>query len=68
MASSAAANTGSGTWFRFRFTPAEWRRLLADPAFLWETGNSYAPRRLMGIDVVIVPDHGGAPGKGRTAP
>jgi hypothetical protein len=44
--------------FSFRFTPAEWRALLADPDFLRDHGNSYsAPRRLMGIAVVIVPDH-----------
>jgi hypothetical protein len=44
--------------FSFRFTPAEWRALLADPDFLKDRDNSYsAPRRLMGIAVVIVPDH-----------
>ncbi len=41
-----------------RFTPAEWRRLLEDRAFLNECGNRYTPpRRLMGVDVEIVPDH-----------
>jgi hypothetical protein len=43
--------------FSFRFTPAEWRRVLADAAFLREPGNSYRPRRLMGLPVEIVPDH-----------
>jgi hypothetical protein len=42
----------------FRFTPAEWRRLLADAAFLRQPDNSYIPpRRLMGVSVEIVPDH-----------
>ncbi len=41
-----------------RFTPAEWRVLLEDRSFLEEPDNSYAePRRLMGVPVVIVPDH-----------
>ncbi len=41
------------------FTPAEWRRLLEEPSFLRQTDNSYAsPRRLMGVPVAIVPDHG----------
>ncbi len=40
-----------------RFTPAEWRRLLADPEFLDEADNGYLPRRLMGLPVRIVPDH-----------
>jgi hypothetical protein len=43
--------------FLFRFTPAEWRRLLEDAAFLRHPGNSYRPRRLMGVAVLIVPDH-----------
>ncbi len=51
-------SAGAEQRFRFRFTPAEWRRLLEDPAFLSEADNSYAPpRRLMGVPVVIVPDH-----------
>ncbi len=42
-----------------KFTPAEWRVLLEDRSFLEEPDNSYAPmRRLMGVPVVIVPDHG----------
>ena len=42
-----------------RFTPAEWRHLLEDPSFLDEPDNSYAePRALMGLPVLIVPDHG----------
>jgi hypothetical protein len=40
-----------------RFTPAEWRRLLEDAAFLRDRDNSYAPRRLMGLPVEIVPVH-----------
>lgn len=41
-----------------RFTPAEWRLLLEDPAFLKDLDNSYLkPRRLMGAKVEIVPDH-----------
>lgn len=43
--------------FALRFTPAEWRSLLADAAFLRDRDNSYAPRRLMGLAVEIVPDH-----------
>lgn len=40
------------------FTPAEWRQLLEDPSFLAEADNRYLPpRRLMGVEVVIVPDH-----------
>lgn len=47
-----------GPRFLFRFTPAEWRRLLADAAFLRQPDNSYIPpRRLMGVSVEIVPDH-----------
>jgi hypothetical protein len=41
-----------------KFTPAEWRVLLEDPSFLREPDNSYArPRVLMGLPVLIVPDH-----------
>ena len=41
-----------------RFTPAEWRHLIEDPSFLRDADNSYAvPRRLIGLTVVIVPDH-----------
>jgi len=44
--------------FCFRFTPAEWRHLLADPAFLADDDNSSTvPRKLMGVPVVIIPDH-----------
>ena len=40
------------------FTPAEWRSLLEDAAFLGERDNRYSPpRRLMGVEVRIVPDH-----------
>jgi hypothetical protein len=41
------------------FTPAEWHALLADRGFLRSDDNSFeAPRRLMGVPVEIVPDHG----------
>ncbi|MDB5459849.1 MAG: hypothetical protein JWO72_1590 [Caulobacteraceae bacterium] len=40
-----------------RFTPAEWRYLLEDKAFLREAGNSYWPRRFMDVPVEIIPDH-----------
>ncbi len=41
-----------------RFTPREWRLLLEDPAFLNDQDNRYlTPRRFMGADVEIVPDH-----------
>jgi hypothetical protein len=44
--------------FPLRFTPAEWRHLLEDGAFLAEEDNRYAPPRLlMGVKVEIVPDH-----------
>jgi hypothetical protein len=46
--------------FALRFTPAEWRRLLADADFLRDPDNSYRPRRLMGVPVQIVPDHAAA--------
>ncbi len=47
-----------GHGFEFRFTPAEWRHLLEDESFLLEADNSYRhPRRLMGVPVVIIPDH-----------
>lgn len=41
------------------FTPAEWRAILEDGSFLSGPDNDYvAPRRLMGLEVAIVPDHG----------
>ncbi len=40
-----------------RFTPAEWRALLEDRSFLEQPDNDFAPRRLMGLPVEIVPDH-----------
>ncbi len=43
--------------FTLRFTPVEWRMLLGDESFLKDPGNSYRPRRLMGVPVQIVPDH-----------
>jgi hypothetical protein len=40
------------------FTPAEWRALLEDRAFLLAEDNRFElPRRLMGVPVEIVPDH-----------
>jgi hypothetical protein len=44
--------------YTLRFTPAEWRSLLHDEAFLRDPDNSFHPRRLMGLPVQIVPDHG----------
>jgi hypothetical protein len=44
--------------FALRFTPAEWRCVLEDAAFLRDQDNSYrTPRRLMGVRVEIVPSH-----------
>jgi len=52
-------NRTPGEGFCFRFTPAEWRHLLEDPGFLRQSDNScFNPRKLMGVPVVIVPDHG----------
>jgi len=42
--------------YAFRLTPAEWRSVIQDETFLKEPGNSYQPRRLMGVPVEIVPD------------
>lgn len=40
------------------FTPAEWRSILDDPAFLDDVDNDWhAPRRLLGVAVRIVPSH-----------
>jgi hypothetical protein len=47
----------SGRKIALRFTPAEWRHLLEDASFLRDCDNGYAPRRLMGLPVEIVPDH-----------
>ena len=45
--------------YALRFTPAEWRCVLEDEAFLEDKDNRYCPpRRLMGVEVRIVPDHG----------
>ena len=45
--------------FVLHFTPAEWRAILEDESFLDERDNRYrVPRRLMGLEVAIVPDHG----------
>jgi hypothetical protein len=46
-----------GQAFAFHFTPAEWRLILEDPRFLTGDGNSYRPRRFLGLSVRIVPDH-----------
>jgi hypothetical protein len=43
--------------YAFRLTPAEWRAVIKDETFLKDPGNSYQPRRLMGVPVQIVPDH-----------
>ncbi|MDB5419382.1 MAG: hypothetical protein JWP50_2801 [Phenylobacterium sp.] len=48
-----------GGVFVLHFTPAEWRAILEDGSFLSGPDNDYvAPRRLMGLEVAIVPDHG----------
>jgi len=47
--------------YALRFTPAEWRFILQDRGFLKDRDNRFQPpRRLMGLPVVIVPDHGPA--------
>ena len=43
--------------YKLRFTPAEWRMQVEDPSFLTDPGNSYQPRRLMGVPVQIIPSH-----------
>jgi hypothetical protein len=43
--------------YTLHFTPAEWRQVIDDVRFLLDAGNSYRPRRLMGIPVEIIPDH-----------
>ncbi len=43
--------------YTLRFTPAEWRQVIDDVRFLLDAGNSYFPRRLMGVPVEIIPDH-----------
>ena len=44
--------------FTLHFTPAEWRTLIEDPAFMKDPDNGYVPpRRLSGMRVAIVPDH-----------
>ena len=53
--SKSAAQTGFV--YRLQFTPAEWRQVIDDARFLLDSGNSYRPRRLMGIPVEIIPDH-----------
>lgn len=39
------------------FTPGEWRAILEDPTFLRDHDNDFRPRRLLGLEVRIVPDH-----------
>jgi hypothetical protein len=46
-----------GQAFALHFTPAEWRLIIEDPDFLVGLGNAWAPRRLWGLAVKIVPDH-----------
>lgn len=46
--------------YKLRFTPAEWRSLLNDSSFLRDPDNDFHPRKLMGLPVEIVPDHGRA--------
>jgi hypothetical protein len=52
-------STKLGDGYKLRFTPAEWRSLLHDESFLRDPDNDFHPRRLMGLPVEIVPDHGG---------
>jgi hypothetical protein len=47
----------TGLVYTLQFTPAEWRQVIDDVRFLLDSGNSYQPRRLMGIPVEIIPDH-----------
>jgi hypothetical protein len=47
----------TGFVYTLQFTPAEWRQVIDDARFLLDSGNSYRPRRLMGIPVEIIPDH-----------
>ena len=54
---SQSNNAGRKAAYAFRLTPAEWRQLLADGSFLCDPDNCIRPRRLMGVPVVIVPDH-----------
>lgn len=51
-------SAGPRSVFAFRLTPAEWRQVLADKDFLDDPDNCIRPRRLMGVPVVIIPDHG----------
>jgi hypothetical protein len=60
MQTSSRTTTDDGarrTPYTFRLTPAEWRQILADETFLYDPGNSYRPRRLMGVPVEIIPGH-----------
>ncbi|MGZ3276115.1 MAG: hypothetical protein ACXU82_14530 [Caulobacteraceae bacterium] len=51
------ASSSARKAYAFRLTPAEWHRVLADQSFLSDPDNSFNPRRLMGVPVVIIPDH-----------
>ena len=53
----ASVGNNSTHPYCFRFTPAEWRHVLDDPEFLQHDDNRcYAPRMLMGVPVLIIPD------------
>jgi hypothetical protein len=53
------SDPNAGDRFALHFTPAEWRHVLEHTAFLSDIDNRYLPpRRLMGVEVIIVPDHG----------
>ena len=54
---AGAMDTGRGSRFTLRLTPAEWRAVLKDGSFLKDSDNSCRPRVLMGLPVQIVPDH-----------
>ncbi len=51
------ANARQRAVYAFRLTPAEWRQVLADGSFLRDPDNCIRPRRLMGVPVLIIPDH-----------
>ncbi len=53
----SGTQTNADHSYKLRFTPSEWRCLVEDPSFLKDPGNSYRPRRLMGVPVQIIPSH-----------
>ena len=55
---SQSNNAARKATYAFRLTPAEWRQVLADGSFLCDPDNCIRPRRLMGVPVEIIHDHG----------